>query len=357
MCIIYSNINTHYYFFVSACKRPRSEEDSNPTAESNSSLSPTPAPSTSHSHTPLTSPMSPPSHLPPLPLASSPLLPPPPPLNSTSPHTSLASPPTAASPHHSATDLNSSSHELNTSERDSEEPESQVIKTDRQSPCDLDTSQTSQSGGAIDTLMKLFPGRRVPVLEAVLIHCGGDVLRAIQTLLYSSPVDSYINGNNSVSSNAEAGNGETASPSQNRVTNRNPGLENSGTRSSFPPLPQAPPPPPPTVDRSPEPRHYDFFQDPNSMLRTPPFNPLAPSALGRFPYSPHHAFLGLPYSPFLPPRPDYYPPLNLSAHQPVPPPLSPSAQSNYPPVPHSSSSPPPQDQSPAPSSAPDPDSD
>ena len=316
----------------------------------------------SNTQTPLSSPPTPPpgtSHLPPL--SSSPPLPPPPPLNSRSPHTNLASPPSASSPPSSAADLNSSStHDLSNanSERDCEEnPERLVIKTDPLSPSTSDGSQTQQ---ALDTLIRLFPGRRIPVLEAVLLHSGGDVLKAIQTLLYSHSLEQNGNSNSGLNSSPSSLQSEsltTSTPSrtpQNRISASN----GNNFRSRTPPSQLPPPPSATSVQRSPDPpRPYDFFQDPNNMLRAPPFNPLAPSSLGRFPYSPHHAFLGLPYSPFLPPRPEYYPPLNLSAHQSVPPPLSPSTgNSSYQIMSHSSS-PTPNDTSLSPSSAQDPDSD
>ncbi|XP_018007717.1 sialidase-like [Hyalella azteca] len=376
-----SSISSSAVPYSRASKRARSDDEVGATDEGVTKSSPTDHQAVQSSracHSPLVSPSSIPSHaqessdaqslamLPALSSSGSPL-PPPPPLNSTSPHTNLASPPSAATPpshpcsssssleaHSSIRDLTNSTRkdpprDHRTFETVDSSAGSFQVKVDRSSPNIADSSQ-NQSSNALDTLMRLFPGRRVPVLEAVLLHSGGDVLRAIQTLLYSSGTTEssdtgYKNGNETAADNLNI---------NSRLNQRVVADSRNVTRSS----PSHLPPPPPTIQRSPEPhRPYDFFQDPNNMLRSPAFSPLSTSSLGRFPYS-HHAFLGLPYSPFLHPRPEYYPPLNLSAHQPIPPPLSPtSVHSSYPLLHHTSTSPLPNDQSLSPSSTHEQDSD
>ena len=378
------------FHLSSGCKRSRHEDDGNPIAEASSSSSPSPSGHPIHSNTPMTSPTTPPltsqlhqhlhnqqssssknnSDLSVLPQCSlSPSLPPPPPLNSNSPPTSMASPPSAATPPPSGVDLISPGRDLSnnatcrdllnqSSDRETCEINTQNIKMDRQSPAGSNADSTLPVS-AIDTLIRLFPGRRVAVLEAVLLHCGSDVLRAIQTLLYSAPMEHNSSNTNGSLQSVVNGLESPISTLHNRInSHRMPMNGNHNHRSRTPPSQLHLPPQ--SQQRSPEPqRPYDFFQDPNGMLRAPPFNPLTQSTLGRFPYSPHHAFLGLPYSPFLTHRPEYYPPLNLSAHQPsVPPPLSPSSvHSTYPNMPRSSASPGTHDQSPSPSSLQDPDSD
>ena len=58
----------------------------------------------------------------------------------------------------------------------------------------------------------------------------------------------------------------------------------------------------------------DLLQQEHPHPLASPFSALPPPSLGRFPYPHPHPFMNLHYSPFLHPRPEYYPPLNLAAH-------------------------------------------
>lgn len=185
---------------------------------------------------------------------------------------------------------------------------------------------------SMETLVRLFPGRKVQVLETVLLRCGGDVLRAIQTLLYALPP----------ASSAPSPTHAPAAPHPHAHHENN----NNHEQPHHPP----PPLPPPhhhhahqraSPPRSPELRHHDLLPD-SAALRASAFAPLTPPSLARFPYPPPHALMGLPYPPFLPPRPEYYPPLNLSSH------TASLLAAHH-------SSPPPRDLSSSPTSQPDPD--
>lgn len=175
----------------------------------------------------------------------------------------------------------------------------------------------------METLVRLFPGRKVQVLEAVLLRCGGDVLRAIQTLLYALPPTTMTQTHSQPHLATHENNNNTDTHPRHPI--------------HHPPIHHTPRPSPP---RSPE-RHHDIFPDP-AALRASAFAPLGPPALSRFPYPPPHALMGLPYPPFMPPRPEYYPPLNLSSH-------TASLLTAHPP------SPPPRDLSVSPTSQQDPD--
>ncbi|XP_063879617.1 doublesex- and mab-3-related transcription factor A2-like [Scylla paramamosain] len=208
----------------------------------------------------------------------------------------------------------------------SEEDESATV-TSPPAPSGDETKLSS-----METLVRLFPGRKVQVLEAVLLRCGGDVLRAIQTLLYALPPTTTHQppaGHPHHASHHENNNNTDQNQHQ-----RHP-LHHHHSQIHHTPQPRPSPP------RSPEARHHDLFPDP-AALRASAFAPLGPPALSRFPYPPPHALMGLPYPPFMHPRPEYYPPLNLSSH-------TASLLTGHPP------SPPPRDLSVSPTSQPDPD--
>ncbi|XP_047496517.1 protein expanded-like [Penaeus chinensis] len=187
---------------------------------------------------------------------------------------------------------------------------------------------------SMETLVRLFPVRKVQVLETVLLRCGGDVLRAIQTLLYALPP-------------------ATSAPSPTHATPAAPHHLAHHENNNNHEQPHHQPPSLPhhhhhhhahqrsSPPRSPELRHHDLLQD-SAALRASAFAPLTPPSLARFPYPPPHALMGLPYPPFLPPRPEYYPPLNLSSH------TASLLAAHH-------SSPPPRDLSSSPTSQPDPD--
>ncbi|XP_071552530.1 uncharacterized protein [Panulirus ornatus] len=184
---------------------------------------------------------------------------------------------------------------------------------------------------SMETLVRLFPGRKVQFLEAVLLRCGGDVLRAIQTLLYALPPTSTPPLSHT-SHPHHPHHHENNNNEQQQQHQPHP-LHHHHHHHHHQPQ-QRPSPP-----RSPELRHHDLLPDP-AALRASAFAPLTPPSLARFPYPPPHALMGLPYPPFLPPRPEYYPPLNLSSH-------TTSLLASHPP------SPPPRDLSVSPTSQPD----
>ncbi|XP_066938676.1 doublesex and mab-3 related transcription factor 3, truncated-like [Macrobrachium rosenbergii] len=197
---------------------------------------------------------------------------------------------------------------------------------------------------SMETLVRLFPGRKVQVLEAVLLRCGGDVLRAIQTLLYALPASTAGSTPSTHSSHTTTSPHHQHHHHHHHESNNNDQhqhqqhpLAHHHLQHHHHPQHQRPSPP-----RSPELRHHDLVPDPVA-LRASAFAPLTPPSLARFPYPPPHALMGLPYPPFLPPRPDYYPPLNLSSHT-----ASLLAA-------HPSASPPPRDLSVSPTSQADPD--
>ena len=160
----------------------------------------------------------------------------------------------------------------------------------------------------MDTLQRLFPGKKSQILESVLLKSGGDVLRAIQTLLYTPPQSTsstpplLIPNSQHLSLPHEPNNNNNTSP--NSVTpEHNPHSNSNGN----------------TNNRTPPPsdlRHHELLQE-QAALRASAFAPLGPPGLARFGYPHPQAFMGLPYPPFLHPRPDYYSPLNLASHSPA----------------------------------------
>ncbi|XP_064117806.1 LOW QUALITY PROTEIN: doublesex- and mab-3-related transcription factor A2-like [Macrobrachium nipponense] len=216
------------------------------------------------------------------------------------------------------------------------------------SPTTTGSAQDMAKLSSMETLVRLFPGRKVQVLEAVLLRCGGDVLRAIQTLLYALPAASAAGGGSTPSTHSSH---TTTSPHYHHHHHESNNNNDQHQHQQHPLAhhhlhhqhhPQqhkgsSPPRSPPEL------RHHDLVPDPVA-LRASAFAPLTPPSLARFPYPPPHALMGLPYPPFLPPRPDYYPPLNLSSH-------TASLLAAHP----SASSPPPRDLSVSPTSQADPD--
>lgn len=169
----------------------------------------------------------------------------------------------------------------------------------RAAPVPIETPQKSSSSGsrgdpsgALDTLVRLFPGRRTQLLEAVLSRCDGDTLKAIQTLLNASP--SIFSTHDSSAGGGLDGCLE-AVHNNHSSTPTTPTFSLNGRQT-----------PTSTPTRSP------IIEPPHPLAS--PFSTLPPPTLGRFSYPHPHPFMGLPYPPFLHPRPEYYPPLNLAAH-------------------------------------------
>ena len=147
-------------------------------------------------------------------------------------------------------------------------------ETSKTPPLDLTSSEASLSHSsdhsALETLVRLFPGRKTDLLESVLTQCKGDALKAIQMLLYISPSSPQ----------------SPAPPSAN--------VESSSIK-------------PPAAFQSIEDQLPPPCHTPEHPVASLPFpNP----ALSRFTYQAPHPFM---YPPFLPTRPEYYPHLNLSA--------------------------------------------
>ena len=166
-------------------------------------------------------------------------------------------------------------------------------------------SRSNTPPPGMDTLVRLFPGRKTQLLETVLSRSGGDVLRAIQTLLYTPPsIGStppplpLAPSNNHLSHSHENNNNTSAN---NRTTPEHHQNNNASINRTPPPN---------------ELRHHELLQE-QAALRASAFAPLGPPGLARFAYPPPQAFMGLPYPPFLHPRPDYYSPLNLASHSPA----------------------------------------
>ncbi|KAL7643949.1 UNVERIFIED_CONTAM: hypothetical protein RMT77_005960 [Armadillidium vulgare] len=168
----------------------------------------------------------------------------------------------------------------------------------------LESARPSSSSDptALETLVRLFPGRRKQLLEAVLLRCDGDALKAIQTFLNASPHQFQTEHKSSNEENSERnGFKESVYPhSSSTPTPPNFSLNGRQTPSSTP-------------TRSPIEHRPDIIHEHHQQL-TSPFAGLPPPTLGRFSYPHPHPFMNLHYSPFLHPRPDYYSPINLAAH-------------------------------------------
>nr|XP_027212114.1 CASP-like protein 4U1 [Penaeus vannamei] len=100
------------------------------------------------------------------------------------------------------------------------------------------------------------PGRKVQVLETVLLRCGGDVLRAIQTLLYALPP----------ASSAPSPTTPPPRPTRTPTTRNNNNHEQPHRRPAAAPHHHHAPE---GLARAPELRHHDFLPDPPPCERRP----------------------------------------------------------------------------------------
>ena len=141
---------------------------------------------------------------------------------------------------------------------------------------------TNERNPALQTLLRLFPNKKPQFLETILSTCNGDGIRAIQTLLNNSPLTEYSKTYDELLKPREK--------SQIATPGNQPEEANGHTVARL------------------EEQNFEYFAE--QTLTSPFIN----SHLMRLQYPPPHPFLNFPYHSFLQSRPDYYPPLNLSAH-------------------------------------------